>query len=80
MTSHDEPFAETGTPVTDLYDCDRRIIEIAGEAVGFVTSGGRSVVFHAAAPETWPLDRCMFACRLDAAKAVRELLRVRRQP
>lgn len=62
-----------------LHDCDRCIIEIAGEAAGLVTSGSRGVVFHAAAPETWPLDRCIFSSRQDAAKSVRALLRARRQ-
>ncbi len=79
MTSDDEPFGETGPPATDLYDRDCCIIEIAGEAVGLVTSGARGVMFHAAVPETWPLDRCSFASRQKAARAVDELLRARRQ-
>lgn len=75
MTNNDEPLTETASPETDLYDRDRCIIEIAGEAVGLLVGGARGVVFHAAAPRTWPLDRRNFASRQDAANAVRQLLR-----
>jgi hypothetical protein len=79
MASNDEPLAESGSPAIDLYNLDCCIIEIAGEAVGLVTMGDHGVTFHAAAPETWPLDCCSFASRQDAASAVRELLRAHRQ-
>jgi len=80
LTSDDEPFAETDPPAADLHERDCCIIEIAGEAVGLVTSGDRGVIFHAAVPETWPLDRRSFASRQDAANAVRQLLRAHGRP
>lgn len=68
--------AESGPGESELHDRERCIIEVAGEAVGLVTSGGRGVVFHAAVPEAWPLDGCSFADHQDAAQAVRALLRI----
>ena len=80
MTSDDKPFAGIDPPETVLYGRDRCIIEIAGEAVGLVTSGARGVMFHSAVPETWPLDRYSFVSRQDAVTAVRALLRAHRPP
>ena len=61
----------------EIYTESRGAIEMDGETVGVVTARDGDVVFHAAVPETWPIDCCRFASRQDAIDAVRELLRMR---
>lgn len=81
MTGTDDPPAQRSAATTGWHGHKSCIVEIVGEAVGLLTAEGHGLVFHAASPDTWPLDRCVFSCRQDAEQAVRELLRVsRRKP
>ena len=58
---------------------DRCIIEISGEAVGMVIEDEGGFVFHAAAPDLWPLNRQVFRSVEAATRASRELLERKRQ-
>jgi len=61
--------------MADLATGRRWIVEVSGRQVGMVVPEGSGLMFFAAAPEVWSMDRQIFDSVGDAERAARTLLR-----
>jgi len=60
--------------MAELATGKRWIVEVSGRQVGMVIPEGGGLMFFAAAPEVWSMDRQMFDSVGDAERAARALL------
>jgi len=66
--------------MVDLATGRRWIVEVSGRQVGMVVPEGGGLMFFAAAPEVWSMDRQIFESVGEAQRTARALLHSDREP